>query len=158
MKHFTLTQLVRGGLIAALYAILALALPELSYGPLQLRFSEGLVLLPLLFPEAVPGLIIGCFLANLGSPFGILDIVCGTICTGLAAWLTFRFRHNIVIAAAAPIIINGLGVSAYIAWLSQELYLTIAGLILLSETVAVVGLALPFVALARRVSSSQFSL
>jgi len=151
MKHFTLTQLARGGLIAALYAVMALALPEISYGPIQMRLSEALVLLPRIMPEAVPGLIIGCFLANLGSPFGALDIIFGTLCTAIAAFITYRYRHNTIIAVAAPILVNGFGVSAYIAYLSKELYFGIVPMIMLSETIAVICLAIPFTVFASRV-------
>ena len=150
MKNYSVIQLVRGSLIAAAYAVFALALPEISYGPLQFRLSESLVLLPCFLPEAIPGLILGCFLANLGSPFGIIDIVCGTLCTAVAAWLTYKFRHNTVIAVAAPILINGFGVSIYLAYLSHELYFAIMPFVMLSEMVAVIALALPFAAFARR--------
>lgn len=150
MRSFTVTQLVRGGLIAAVYAILALLLPEFSYGPVQFRLSESLVLLPTFLPEAIPGLIIGCFIANLGSPFGILDIVCGTLCTALAAWLTWRLRQRSILAIAAPILINAFGVSAYVAWLSQEMYLAIVPMIGISEAVVVICLALPFTSMLRR--------
>jgi len=155
MKRYTLSQLTRGGLIAALYTLLALALPQFSYGPLQFRLSEALTLLPRLLPEAVPGLTLGCFLANLGSPFGLIDIVCGTLCTALAAMITRRFRHNTIIAVAAPILINGFGVSAYVAWLSKELYIAIVPLILGSEAIAVLCLAIPFTAMTRRILSER---
>jgi len=143
MRGLSIFQLVRGGLIAALYAVLALSLPEFSYGIVQFRLSEALVLLPLYLPEAVPGLIIGCFLANLSSPFGIIDILGGTLCTALAAVLTRRLRHTLVPAALAPILINGLGVSIYVALLSSELYLAVMPMIALSEAVVVIGLAVP---------------
>ena len=150
MKSFSTVQLVRAALIAAIYAILALSFPEFSYGIIQFRLSEALVLLPLFFPEAIPGLIVGCFLANLGSPFGIIDILGGTLCTAAAAYLTYRFRHNTIIAAAAPIVINGFGVSAYVAFLSQEMYFAVVPFIMLSEAVVVVVLALPLAILAAR--------
>ena len=62
-------KLVRCALIAAVYAAVCLALPFLSYGPVQIRFSEALTLLPVLMPEAVVGLTLGCFLANLIGVF-----------------------------------------------------------------------------------------
>ena len=43
-------KLVRCALIAAVYAAVCLALPFLSYGPVQIRFSEALTLLPVLMP------------------------------------------------------------------------------------------------------------
>lgn len=60
---------------------------------MQFRFSEALTVLPVFTPAAVPGLALGCFLANLGSPLGIVDWVFGTGATLLAAigtWLVGR--------------------------------------------------------------------
>ncbi|MCL2497050.1 MAG: QueT transporter family protein [Symbiobacteriaceae bacterium] len=150
MRHFSVNQVAKAGIIAALYAVLALALPEFSYNIMQFRLSEGLVLLPLYLPEAIPGLALGCLLANLGSPFGILDIIGGTLCTALAAWLTWRWRQNIVLATLAPIVVNALGVSAYLAFLSKELYFTIVPAIALSETVICLVIALPLSRLVAR--------
>ena len=51
----------------------------------QLRFSEALTVLPFLFPGAIPGLFLGCAIANIASTFGILDVVFGSLATLLAA-------------------------------------------------------------------------
>ena len=150
MKGYTIAQLARGGMIAALYAMLALGFPEISYGIIQFRLSEALVLLPRLFPEAIPGLAIGCFISNLGSPFGLLDIVGGTICTLLAAYCSYRFRNIGWLAVLAPIVINGAGVSIYVAFISKELYLATMPLITLGEAIVVVALALPLYLLIKR--------
>ena len=141
--NFTTKFWVRGAFVAALYAVLAMAFPMFSYGYIQFRLSEALVLLPLFFPEAIPGLALGCFIANLGSPFGLIDVVCGTLCTLMAAFLTYRWRDKPIFAAAAPILINGLGVSAYVAYFSQELYWLTALSITLSETVVIAAVAAP---------------
>ena len=78
-------NLALSGIIAAVYAGLTLFLPSPQYGAVQLRLAEALTLLPWLIPEAVPGLAVGCFLANLlGSPF-MLDWLFGTLATLLAA-------------------------------------------------------------------------
>ena len=154
MHRFSLIQLVRGGLIAALYALLALAFPAFSFSMMQFRLSEALVLLPLHWPEAVYGLAIGCFLANLGSPFGIVDIIGGTICTAVAALLTRRFRHSPLIAILAPIVINAIGVGAYLALLTKELFWVTVLWIALSESIAVVVLALPLSRVVARRSGS----
>lgn len=146
-------RLVRTALIAALYAVLALAMPAVSYSIIQFRVSEALVLLPMLYPEAIPGLALGCFLANLGSPFGVIDIVLGTGCTLLAAWLTYTFRQRPALAALAPILVNGLGVSAYVAYFSQELYWFTALSITISEAVVVVLLARSVLTVVRRLDN-----
>ena len=71
-------DLVIGGLIAAAYLALTLVLAPISYGPIQFRVSEALTLLPLIFPQAVPGLFIGCLLANIFGGYGAIDIICGS--------------------------------------------------------------------------------
>ena len=134
---------VRGAFVAALYAVLAMAFPMFSYGFVQFRLSEALVLLPLFFTEAIPGLALGCFIANLGSPFGVIDVVLGTLCTLVAAFLTHKWRDRPILAALAPILINGFGVSAYVAYFSQELYWLTALSITFSETVVVAAVAAP---------------
>ena len=65
-----MARLCLGAVIAALYTVLTLALPVLSFGPIQFRLAEGMTVLAWLCPEAIPGLTLGCFLSNLiGSPW-----------------------------------------------------------------------------------------
>lgn len=90
----TTVYLVRGALIAALYATLTYFIQPLSFGAQQLRISEALTILPVFTPAAVPGLTIGCLIANLSSPYGIIDIALGTLATLLAAVCT-RLTRNI---------------------------------------------------------------
>ncbi len=87
-----------GGVIAALYAALTIfsSVFGIAFGPIQFRFSEALCILPLFFPEAVPALALGCLVANLTSPYGLIDIVFGTTATLLAA-ITTRATRNIKI-------------------------------------------------------------
>ena len=80
-----LRTLALGGMVAALYAALTVLLAPLSYGPVQLRFSEGLTLLPYFLPEAVPGLAAGCLIANLFGGYGAVDVVVGMIEIGRAS-------------------------------------------------------------------------
>ena len=81
--------LVQCALIAAAYAALTLLLSPLSFGPLQARLSETLTVLAYFSPAAVAGLSVGCAIANLWSPFGILDIVFGTLATLIGALATY---------------------------------------------------------------------
>ena len=75
--HFDTKKLTRCALIAAIYVALTMlsnAL-NLAYGPIQLRFSEAMTVLPFLMPEASWGLFIGCVLSNILSPYGPLDMI-----------------------------------------------------------------------------------
>ena len=115
MRNNLTRRLCTGGVIAALYAVLTLALPMLSYGPVQIRFSEALTVLPFFLPEAIPGLAVGCFVANLlGSPYA-LDWVVGTLATLLAALWTSKLRHK-WLAPMPPVVCNMVIVGAEIAW------------------------------------------
>ena len=90
------SYLARCSLIAAAYAVLTLAFPALSYGPGQVRVSEALCILPFFMPEAVWGLTVGCFVANLvGVTMGVTlpwDVLIGTLATFIAVVLTRKIR------------------------------------------------------------------
>ena len=79
--------LALGAVIAALYAVLTYvaAAMNVAYGAVQFRFSEALTVLPVFTPAAIPGLTLGCLIANLGSPLGVVDWVFGTGATLIAA-------------------------------------------------------------------------
>ena len=108
-------SLARSAMIAAVYAALTMALPVLSYGPVQLRFSEALTVLPFFLPEAIPGLFVGCLLANLLSSFGMADVILGSLATLLAALWTSRMK-NAWLAPLPPVISNMVIVGGMIAW------------------------------------------
>ena len=106
--------LARGAIIAALYAVLTLLLQPLSYGEVQIRFSEALTLLPILMPEAVPALAVGCLLANVLGGCMLVDIVFCTLATLLAAICTRRLRERFWLAALMPVLFNGVIVGAVV--------------------------------------------
>ena len=109
---FSTRYLCLSAAIAALYAALTLALPVLSYGAWQCRISEALTLLPMLFPQAVPGLFVGCVVANLLSPVGVWDVLFGSLATLVAAVGTRFLRRKPILAAACPVLANGVIVGA----------------------------------------------
>ncbi len=113
-KTMTTRALARGAVIAALYTALTLLLAPLSYGEVQIRFSEAFTLLPVLLPEAVPALAVGCLLSNILGGCTIFDIVFGTLATLLAALCTRRLRDNLWLAAAMPVLFNGVIVGAVV--------------------------------------------
>ena len=75
--------MTQAAVIAALYVVLTeiAAALGLSSMAIQVRFSEALTILPYFIPSAIPGVTIGCFLANLLTGGAVLDIVFGTIAT-----------------------------------------------------------------------------
>ena len=105
---FSTSNLCLSAIIAALYAALTLGFQAISYGAVQFRVSEAMTLLPILFPQAIPGLTVGCLISNLFNPMGatIYDIVFGTLATFLAAMLTWRIRGSIWLRALPPVVCN----------------------------------------------------
>ncbi len=101
-------SLTRAAIIAALYTVLTLLLAPISYGEIQVRVSEALTLLPILMPEAVLGVTVGCLLANILGGSMMVDIVVGTCATLLAAVLTSVLRKRYWLAASMPVISNGI--------------------------------------------------
>ena len=121
-KNRKTEYLITGALIAAAYAGLTYLsnIFALAYGPIQLRVSEMLTILPVFTPAAIPGLTIGCFIANIGS-FNMLDMIFGTAATLIAAILTYLLRNYKVkglplLAALPPVIVNAVIIGAEIAW------------------------------------------
>ena len=109
--HFSTKSLTRAAIIAAAYCALSLVSSALSlaYGPVQLRFSEALCVLPFLMPEAVWGLFVGCL------PYGLLDLIFGSAATLLAALLSARCKTRVG-AAVPPILCNAVLVGALLSW------------------------------------------
>ena len=125
----SLLYLAQGGVIAALYTALTVALQPISFGPVQCRLSEVLTILPVYTPAAIPGLTIGCFLSNLISlgtnPAGGWDLLFGPLATGAAAVLSYYLRNVRVkglplAATIPPIVLNAVIVGA-------ELYVVYGG-------------------------------
>ena len=107
-------SLAKAGIISAIYIALTLVLYPISFGAFQVRVSESLTLLPLIFPESIIGLTIGCFISNFFGN-GVLDIVFGTLATFLSAVLTFistkKIKNDwvkIAVGGIFPVIINAI--------------------------------------------------
>ena len=118
MKRFSARSLCLSGVIAALYAALTLGFQAISYGLVQFRVSEALTLLPVVFPEAVPGLAVGCLVSNLFNPMGatVYDVVFGTLATLMAAVLTQRIRGSIWLRALPPVLCNAVIIGLVITY------------------------------------------
>ncbi len=131
-------KFVRGASIAAIYIVLCYipGISAISFGPIQFRVAESLVVLPILFPEAIPGLFVGVFIANLIGPYGLIDAVVGSAATLLAAVLTYRFRKTIW-AYWSPVIVNGIVISIYLHILAGWPYLATAASVATGEALVV---------------------
>ncbi|NLJ95375.1 MAG: QueT transporter family protein [Clostridiaceae bacterium] len=85
-------NLALAGVLAALYIILTLPFAQFAFGMVQFRLAEILTVLPILTPAAIPGVFIGCLLANFLNPqnLGLIDILGGSLTTLVAAYLTWK--------------------------------------------------------------------
>lgn len=115
MENRRSKRLVVSALLAAIYSVLALALPMASFGPVQFRVSEALTLLPVFSPAAAIGVTLGCFLTNcIGVMMGATfpqDILFGTLATLLGCVFTWllrgvRVRGLPVLSALSPVVCN----------------------------------------------------
>jgi len=109
-------MITRGAAIAAVYVVVTIIFQPISYGLVQVRVSEALTLLPFLWVEAVPGVFIGCLIANIWGGSGWLDITLGSAATLVAAVLT-RYAPNKFLAATSPVVVNALIVGGYLSFI-----------------------------------------
>ena len=107
-KDPKVTWITQGAAIAALYVVLTLVFAPISFGPVQLRVAEALCILPMFTPAAIPGLFIGCLIANLLGGGIILDVVFGSLATLIGAFLGYMLRSNRWLVPVPAVIANAL--------------------------------------------------
>ena len=107
-KDPKVTWITQGAAIAALYVVLTLVFAPISFGPVQLRVAEALCILPMFTPAAIPGLFIGCLIANLLGGGIILDVVFGSLATLIGAVLGYMLRSNRWLVPVPAVIANAL--------------------------------------------------
>lgn len=110
---------VQAAVIAALYVVLTFVSAQLGLSGsnlIQLRLSEALTVLPYFTPAAIPGLIIGCLLANLLTTSLVWDILFGTLATALGAVFTYLLRKHWWLSPVPPIVCNTLIVPFILAY------------------------------------------
>ena len=100
-KSNKVTFLTQAAVIAAIYVVLTIIFAPFSFGEVQVRISEALTVLPFFTPAAIPGLFVGCIIANLFGGAIPADIVFGSIATLLGALGTYALRKNEQILSSA---------------------------------------------------------
>jgi uncharacterized membrane protein len=157
-------KIAQGALIAALYALLTFAVLPLSSGLIQMRVSEALCVLPWFTPIAIPGLYIGCLIANLivGAP--VYDVLFGSLATLIAAWLTRYFRKRNFSRWLAPlpaVLVNAVivGLILYYVYKLYEIGVTLPMCMLyvaIGQTLACYGLGIPLMLLLEKYGKNLF--
>ncbi len=100
--------LVQGAMIAAVYVALTLVVSPIAFGPIQFRISEALTVLPYFTPAAIPGVFIGCLLANSLAGSVVLDVVLGSLATLIGAVASYGLRKHKYLVCIPPIAANTL--------------------------------------------------
>ncbi|MCC8167995.1 MAG: QueT transporter family protein [Clostridiales bacterium] len=108
MRNKTVRWITQGAVIAAIYVVLTVFISafNLASGSIQIRISEALCILPYFTPAAVPGLWLGCFLANLVTGASIFDVVFGSLATLIGALGTYALRKHKVLCTLPPVLSN----------------------------------------------------
>ena len=144
---------VKAATIAGLYAALTIVLAPISFYEFQARVADALLLLPFFDffgSSAVVGLTVGCAMANLLSPFGVVDVVFGSLANLLAssiAWAMGRMSKSAAALATAAVA-EAIVVSAVVGYFvlhafgGVELFVAFAG-VLVGEVVSICGLGIP---------------
>ena len=112
--------LVFNGIVAAIYVVFTAPFANIAYGPIQVRIAEVLSVLPIFFWRMIPGVTLGCFIANLINPgnLGPVDIIGGTLATLIAGILScFIGKINKWPGLIPPVVVNGLIVGGYLPFL-----------------------------------------
>ena len=157
MKSKRIRYISSSGLIAAVYAVLTLVALPISFGVYQVRIAEALTVLPFLTAAAIPGLYVGCVLANIIGGMGWLDIVIGPLITLIAAFATRLIRNRLgdttramVLAPLPPVVFNAFGVSLYLAPLLGFNYWFSVQMVGIGQLVACYVIGLPLLILLRK--------
>ena len=102
MKNKKALFITQAAVIAALYVVLVVVFNYISFGPIQFRVAEALTILPYFTPAAIPGLFIGCILANVIGGAVVWDILFGSIATLIGAVFTYLLRKKSKFLAPLP--------------------------------------------------------
>lgn len=130
-------------MIAAIYTLLTILFAPFSYGMIQVRVSEMLMVLPYFTVAAVPGLFVGCLIANIYGGLGLPDIVFGSLATLLSA-LAVRRMPSKYLVPLPPVVINALVIGFVLHYVLNVPLLAAMAWVAAGQVVACYGLGLPF--------------
>lgn len=150
-------KLVKTAVVAALYTVLTVALAPISYGIIQFRISEVMVLLAFFNPIYIGGLTLGCLISNIFGGNGPLDIIFGTFATfisvvsiSLTAKVLKTNKISLIIASLWPVIFNGIIIGWMLNVISGAPLLLTMVEIALSEFIIVSVIGVPLALLLKK--------
>ena len=98
--------IVQAALIAAIYVVLTLVFKPISFDFIQVRNAEALTILPMFLPAAVPGLFLGCLIANFFGGAVLWDVIFGSLATLVGAFFSYKLKENRWLVPVPPIVAN----------------------------------------------------
>ena len=125
--------ITQAAMIAAIYVVLVEAFAPISFSGIQCRIAEALTILPYFTAAAIPGVTVGCLLANIIAGGALIDIVFGTIATLLGAIGSYAVRKYKWAVPLPPIIAN----TIIVPWVLRLAYADKAPIYFLMATVGI---------------------
>ena len=145
-RSISVKLIVVNAMIASVYAALTLAISPIAYSEIQFRLSKIMVFLAFYNKKYIPGLVIGCIIANLFSPMGLLDVIFGTTST-IIVCIAMYIIKNRYLAAVIGAMITGLIVGGELWYAYQIPYLINALYVAIGELIVLIIGALVFKAI-----------
>ncbi len=159
-QKLTVRDLAQGAIIAAVYALLTIFLAPISSGLIQCRVAEAMSVLPFFTFSAVPGLFIGCLLANVLTGAPIYDVMFGSLATLIAAFITYKMRNCVskYLAPLPSVVVNALVVGALLTYVYQVgvSFWVAAGYVAVGQAIACFALGIPLMKLLERFRGKLF--
>ena len=117
-KGMSVKFITQAAVIAAIYVVLVVIFNYISFVPVQFRIAEALTILPYFTHAAIPGLFVGCIIANILGGAIVWDVVFGSIATLIGAIGTYMLRKHKWLVPLPPIIANVI----IVPWVLQTAY------------------------------------
>lgn len=111
----------QAAMIAAIYVVLTVIGASFAFGPVQIRFSEALTILPAFTPAGIPGVFLGCLISNIIAGALLPDVIFGSLATLIGAVFTWMLRNQSrYLAPLPPIIANAVVVPFVLKYAYME--------------------------------------
>jgi len=132
MKTRNITEI---GLTAAVYAVLTMIIAPIGFGAIQCRISDVLLFFCSKNKNLIGGCALGCVIANMLSPLGVIDMVLGSIVNLLIGITMYKIEAAII---KVPIcsIISGVIIGAELTIISGASFIFTTITVAIGEAIA----------------------
>ena len=159
-NYFSTARIARAGIICALYIVVSLVCAPIASGPVQVRLSEALTVLAVIFPEAIPALFLGCALSNLITGCAPYDVIFGSLVTLIAATCSYfcakplkNIPLKIVVGGFFPIALNAFILPLIWLWcygFIEYIYFVQVGILAIGQSLSIYLVGTPVYLVADR--------